>query len=387
MCTVFVCGCNQESGGSVAANATKSSGSILKGSNANDHVGDFLVASKLSDNRLVAAYGNEKGSLDIAVEKTKGSRDFTIYSIKPGKNRVGLYNALTIVDDRIHLLTYDQTQHQLWSMHGDANGFSAPVLVDDGDGGKRNVGMWTTLTSDSHGNLHAVYYDATLKKPWYAYLAKDSQTWKKMLVQAVDSQSSLAKTMDVGQHNSLVMSAQDMPVFATYRAGDNLGDGDAYLYVAQAAGDQLEWRLIPLETQDDVGNWLRLKRLGDNQYAACHYNASKGNLHYTTIDLDKMQRTVQVVDKLGNVGFDCDFAIDAQGKAHLAYLSATGFDLKEAVQTAHGFEVSTIDSAGIVGFFPAIQFVDNDNPTILYHLSYLNQDTAQKVMIYPPATN
>lgn len=355
-----------------------------------DHIGDFLKTTRLGDGRLVVVYLNEtQGALQVGIEKSSGSRDFSTTLLRgEGRNLIGYYNDVVAVGSEIHIVTHDKTDGTVLYFHGDGGGnFGKPQLVDSGlnkDQKKRRVGRYASIDVDAQGDKHISYYDETIGDLYYAAQSKTAQEWRVARVAASDDLGRGLDRDDLGQF-AVIAAAKNNTLYIAFQDATM---ADLYLAIGKSAADgSRRWEFKPVDTEGEVGSWLDMALDSKGHPVISYYDSRHGDLKLAR----PFENSVKVVDSTSNVGIDSSLKLDASDRAHISYLDANGFDLRYAVEMGDKFDCQTLDRQGIAGFFSSLQLNDTrgDDYTILYHLSYNNdvynsQRLEQKVLIWPP---
>ncbi|MEJ5197517.1 MAG: hypothetical protein WHX53_01205 [Anaerolineae bacterium] len=93
----------------------------------------------------------------------------------------------------------------------------------------------------------------------------------------------------------------------------------------------------------------------------------------------------EMVDAAPAVGAHASLALDANGRAHIAYYDAFNHDLKYAMQAADGWVRETVDAVGDAGGALALALDRTGRPHLLYYWS--NNDGTSPILAYARRTD
>ncbi len=185
------------------------------------------------------------------------------------------------------------------------NLYTSTVVDDTAD-----VGEYSSLALDSSGNPYIAYYDLTDRSLRMAYWSSTSNGW---VVMTVDP----GNGADVGMFSTLALNKSQQPVIAYY----------------------------------------------DNTHGQLKLAVANGN------KLTTGSFTITVVDggKDGNVGGYASLAINDSDQPVISYFDFTHNALKVAIGTQSGYNITTVDSLGVIGLYTSDAIDPKGNPAISYY--------------------
>jgi hypothetical protein len=181
--------------------------------------------------------------------------------------------------------------------------------VDGANGG--DVGKYTNLVIDNHGNFHIGYFDEGHNALRYAYRGVSDKQWYTM---QVDSQA--------GQYASLAVDAHDRPHFA-YNARVLTGLHYAYW-------DGTRWRIHIID--HDRTNHFTSIQMDANDYPHISYYQEENDDGTNALRLkyayfDGSTWYTETVNRKFATGKFNSIALDSSGRPHIAYSFAAIGDL------------------------------------------------------------
>ncbi|MBN1230255.1 MAG: sortase [Anaerolineales bacterium] len=185
----------------------------------------------------------------------------------------------------------------------------------------------------------------------------------------VDSQGT------VGLDTSIALNIHNNPVIS-YVDGTNI-DLKLATCTANCDSDNPTWEIIVVDGTEDVGwyNSLAFDLAGNPVISYMDETNSALKLATCTSGCETSSPTFQVVtvDNTSDVGWYTSLAINGSGNPVISYADASSGDLKLATCTsgcntaAPTFEIVTVDSPGVVGWYSSLAINLSGNPVISYY--------------------
>jgi hypothetical protein len=174
-----------------------------------------------------------------------------------------------------------------------------------------------------------------------------------------------------GEYTSIAIGADALPVIAYFDLTS------ANLKVAKCANAACSGGTSTLSTVDsdgDVGWYASIAIGADALPVIAYYDATNFDLKVAkcaNAACSGGASTLSTVDSAGSVGQFTSIAIGADGLPVIAYWDATNFDLKvakcvDAACNTGTSKISTVDSAGAVGYYTSIAIGADALPVIAY---------------------
>jgi hypothetical protein len=239
------------------------------------------------------------------------------------------------------------------------------------------VGTSTISTVDTDGNV-GQYPSITIGAdalPVIAYYDADSADLKVAKCANAACTASTLSTVDsagfAGEYPSIAIGADGLPVIA-YRDFLN-----ADLKVAKCVNAACSGGTSTLSTVDstgDVGEYPSIAIGADGLPVIAYRDLTNFDLKVAkcvNAACTAGTSTISTVDSAGDVGRFTSIAIGVDGLPVIAYLDDTNIDLKvakcaNAACTAGTSTISTVDSAGFMGLFASIAIGPDALPVIAY---------------------
>jgi len=324
----------------------------------------------------------------IFLEACKGCREDPIHLIEEQPEEphdIGQYLSMDVLDGSPAVSYYDRTKGGLAFSVGTIadgavtwdeeriDGYAGDDGLDPGDRGK-----YTSLAVDSSGTAWISYYDATNGNLFYARRSgKDD--WETGI-----ADTGSGPTPDAGLFSSLALKG-DLPVVAHHDAGKGtlriarwndgswdsevVDEGEAFVAEDTASG---------LEDKDaNVGKYAKLLIDGDTEYIA-YYDAAHGDLKLAVNTGGGWDITVVDAGTIDEDGLEADVGqwpsmlVDG-GELVIAYQDVTNQDLRIARGSGTEWTTELVDDgewAGadgeiyMNGSFPAIVYFDGEENDI-----------------------
>ncbi|MBZ5531488.1 MAG: hypothetical protein LAO20_08650 [Acidobacteriia bacterium] len=224
-------------------------------------------------------------------------------------------------------------------------------VVEGGDG--RNLGKFSSLSIDSHDNLHIGYYDETRQALRYAFRSASVKRWDIMEVDAS------------GGFESLAVDNNGHPHFAY--AGPN-ESGLRYAF-----WDGKKWTKQTLDYEHiNFFNFIRIAPNGQPRISYYHrlYKDGTYALHLKYAFLDGGTWYTETVDSRSATGKFNSLALDSKGLPHIAYSDVDAGDLRYASWDGSEWHFGAPDthqmSGGWTGLGGSIEIDQAGNPHIAY---------------------
>jgi len=211
------------------------------------------------------------------------------------------------------------------------------------------VGDYTSLAVDSQNRPHISYYSYD-DGGTLKYARWTGTSW------AIERPNTSAT--NIGQYSSLALDGNDYPIIGYYHAGP------ADLGMSQWNGTQ--WTHSFIDNSAASVGWycsLKLDRTNGNPRAA-YFNTTDDGLVFAS--WNSVSWDISTVDTAGIVGEFSSLALDAAGNPHIAYYDQTNRHLKYAAWNGSAWSVQTVDTSTDTGRYASIAIDRDDRPRIAY---------------------
>jgi hypothetical protein len=246
---------------------------------------------------------------------------------------VGLYTSLGLDSNgNPHISYYDATLGNLKYLRWTGSAWSTPVVVDNGGGTNRYVGLYSSITLDPDRNPHISYYDTFYRNLKYARLT--SGNW---LTYVIDNGA------NVGLHTSIALDASRR-VFISYY---NAESADLKL----ASCTNMTCSLQTVVAAGTVGLFTSLVLDGSNPRIS-FYEANSGYLKYAFFSGGTW--VIQNIDRAGDVGHFSSMTLNQDGHPHIAYYDEVTRKLKYAYWDGGQWRLSYVDEASEAGRYASL---------------------------------
>jgi hypothetical protein len=258
---------------------------------------------------------------------------------------VGLYTSLALDSSgNPHISYYDASLGNLKYIRWTGSAWINPVVVDNGGGSNRYVGLYSSLTLDADRSPHISYYDGFYRNLKYARLVSGS--W---LTFVIDNGA------NVGLHTSIALDTTRR-VYISYYNAEN---ADLKLAICT----NLTCTLQTVVAAGMVGLYTSLALDGTNPRIS-FYEANSGYLKYAFFSGGTW--VIQNIDRAGDVGHFSSMALNQQGHPHIAYYDEVSRKLKYAYHDGSQWRLSYVDEASEAGMYASLA-LHNGQPRISYY--------------------
>ena len=287
------------------------------------------------------SYFNDVGD-DLKYATSVGSLFYTRELVSSGN--VGSYSSISLDGySQPHVAYYDGSAQDAMFIQN-SGGWQSPDTVDGFD--DNNTGMYISMKVDNIGTNRMSYYDATAGDLRYAW--GDGTNW---------DYTKLDTGGDVGQYTSIALDSNNRPFIAYYDV-TNTALKFAYLSPTNV------WIYETVDNNGDVGKYASLV-LNFGQPQIAYYDETNGDLKFAYKSGGSWY--FQVVDSVGDVGYDCSMAtLPSDSNAHVSYYDKTNGALKYAVRIGGTWFTETVDDNGDVGQYTSIDLTPSGGVGISY---------------------
>ena len=243
---------------------------------------------------------------------------------------------------------------------------STNTTIDSGG----DVGSYTSIAIGTNGNPIISYYGSTNSSLKVA--ACNNPTCTTSTITTIDSAG------DVGAWTSIAIGVNGNPIISY------LDFGNANLKIAACINPTCTTSTNTTIDSDSEVGWYTSIAIGTNGNPVISYR-DNANIYSGDAKLDLKiavcnnptctTSTNTTIDSAGEVGFHTSIAIGTNGNPIISHLDAGNLDLKiaacnnptcEALGGAPAATNTTIDSDGVVGWWPSMTIGTNGNPIISY---------------------
>jgi hypothetical protein len=253
---------------------------------------------------------------------------------------VGLFTSLGLDNSgQPHISYYDATLGNLKYIRWTGTTWSPPIVVDNGGGSGRHVGLFSSITLDPDKNPHISYYDSYYGNLKYAKLFNGS--W---LTYVIDNGSFIGLPLsDVGLHTSIAMDALRNVYISYYNSTT------ADLKLAACTG--LTCKLQTLVSDGAAGLYTSIALDGSNPRIS-FYEANSGYLKYIGFSNGIWQ--LQNIDRAGDAGQFSSMVLNNDGHPHIAFYDEVTRRLKYAYWDGSQWNLSYVDEMSEAGAFASL---------------------------------
>lgn len=337
----------------------------------------------------IGYHDNANGDLRFAHRGATG----WIIDVVDSEGDVGLGTSLRLdAQDHPHLSYCDHPARRVKYAHDDGTGWAIQI-ADTGD----DWPTGTSLAVGSDGSIHIAFLarfslepDACVLKyastpgpgePWQTdelgFVADEAappsivldQGGVPYLAYRAGGDLKLAHKDDVGWHVEALYEpgyGGDYPSLviegATVHAGFWELNIDALVY-GTTTGGSTAVELVDAEGSAGRGCSIAVSST-NHPSISYHYDELAGGLKYAWEDESGWH--AELVDTAGMCGVSTSLALDAAGRAHIAYDEGLQDDLRYARKDASGWVLCTVDDAGDVGHWPSLALGTDGFPHISY---------------------
>jgi hypothetical protein len=261
---------------------------------------------------------------------------------------VGINTSIaTDSNNKVHISYYDATNDDL-KYATNASGSWVTETVDNA----AYAGWFTSIATDSNNNVHISY----LFMPTYLkYATNASGSWVTETVdyaQTVPEPSSEYTSIAIDPYNKVHISYYDVG-YLKYATGYPSGPWD-------------------IQTVDSVGGMGTSIAIDSYNKVHISYYDFGGDLKYATgypsgpWDIQTVDSSVYVLLYFYSI-VNTSVATDSNNKVHISYYDATNGNLKYATNASGSWVIQTVDSAGDVGGYTSIATDSNNKVHISYY--------------------
>ncbi len=253
-------------------------------------------------------------------------------------------------DNQFSIAYYDSWDGYLQFVHGLPGSWSYETVETEW-----NVGQYASLSIDTSGNRHIVYYDAS--NSGVNISGPISYHWA-VSIDTVDGGAG----MSVGQYVSAVVDPSDNEFSLAYY--DSLNDDLIF-----AHGLPGSWTYETVETEGDVGQYasLSIDTLGNRHIV--YYDASNSGVnisgpisHHWSVSIDTVDGGAGM-----SVGQHVSAVVDpSDNQFSIAYYDSWSDDLLFAHGLPGSWSYEAVDTAGNVGEYSSLDISQNSERYIAY---------------------
>ncbi|UCE73016.1 MAG: hypothetical protein JSV56_08225, partial [Methanomassiliicoccales archaeon] len=219
------------------------------------------------------------------------------------------------------------------------------------------TGHWTSIDLDSNDYPHISYYDWTEYIDDLMYVRWTGSSWD---IQTVDSEG------DAGRFASLAVDTDNNSHISYHFSGS--GDPVHYHDLRYAKWTGTDWSIQTVDYLGDVGYQCSIALDSSDYPHISYWDEDNHNIKYARWTGGGWN--IGVVGHAGSFEFSDERSIsidlDSNDYAHIAYFEGDNKDLKYANWTGSGWNIVTVDSVGEVGHCVSIELDSSDYPHISY---------------------
>jgi predicted regulator of Ras-like GTPase activity (Roadblock/LC7/MglB family) len=282
--------------------------------------GEYVSSGQTCTSELFATGVDATGTLVCTAPSSSDSVPFQrgkhfLVTIQSSGN-VGLWNSVTIGDDGLPVIAYEQTQSLYVAQCDNVLCSSATISIVEYTG---------------VGDLHASIIIGTDGLPLIGYRKSLDATLKIAHCQttgcATSSTATLENSGNVGLHTSIAVGTDGLGILSYYDAVS----GD--LEVAHCNNTPCSSAEInSVDTTVDVGQYSAIAIGNDGLPLISYYDSTNGDLkvaHCSNV-ICSATNSVETLDSTGDVGKQTSIAIGVDGRGIISYYDASNKDLKVA---------------------------------------------------------
>jgi Leucine-rich repeat (LRR) protein len=253
----------------------------------------YSVSMSSHGTNVYISYGEAEDAHDFRVQSLTYNGSSISYGPSTVKNfplwnKVSFFTSLSVDPNDTVMVGYYSNLHTI-------NIMDKVVAVPS------DMGKYTSVATDTNGNLHVSYIDDVSYDLRYA--TNSSGTWSQ-------------QTIDTGviQRNSIAVSSLGTVHICYY---DTFNDTLKYAF-----GSGGSWSIeTPDTTSDNVGEYCDITLDSDGHAHISYYDRTHGNLKYATKETGSWQ--YETVESTGNVGLYTSISLDGNNNATIAYADSS----------------------------------------------------------------
>jgi PKD repeat protein len=275
---------------------------------------------------------------------------------------VGEYTSIAIGADGLPVVSYlDSTNFDLKVAHcGDAACTPATNTINTVDSAGV-VGVYTSIAIGADGLPVVSYWDSTNSDLKVAHCG-DASCSTGNIVNTVDSAGT------VGIYTSIAIGTDNLPVVSYY----DVTNGDLKVLHCGIANCTSDNTITTVDSAGTVGQYTSIAIGADGLPVISYYDSTNLDLKVAHCGdaACSTGNTVTTVDSAGQVGWYPSIAIGTDNLPVVSYWDSTNSDLKVAhcgvANCTSGNTITTVDSAGTVGEYTSIAIGADGLPIVSY---------------------